>query len=1191
MPANYYPNACYQYQQNNGVNKVGQLTGNFTAAQVQQLFAQAKIGDVIQASTTASSGQHTMIFTGLTSKGITVYDCNAAVNGCAPGGCGINEWERSYSELAKGTYGYGSSNGGITIYRADNYASIYGDGDDVFYDDSANFIIENGVLVKYTGWQPFVEIPDTVTAIGKQAFLNNKTMMQVLIPDSVTSIGESAFEGCTSLLSVSIPDSVESIGNSAFYGCTSLGYAYLPNNAKYTVIESSLFRECSVLKEIELPDNIKHIYNYAFRNCSNLNLVKMSTKLESLGWEVFAYCESLESIFIPKTLEKIGANWWGQNAHDNGPFWETSSLKNISFEQDITEIPERLFWGCTGVEELQLPETINVINASAFRECTNLKKVTFPARINKIDNYAFRNCNALTTIDFPDKIEKIGWEAFGYCGNLKTVVLPEDVEIGANWWGQDARDEGPFVGDSLLTEVEFSENTTEIPSKLFSGCTGIRKVVIPSNVKVINESSFQNCTNLVSVQLPKRLVTIQGNSFRGCGKLTDINLPTSLKKIDNYAFWGDKSLEEIALPDEIKTIGYGTFAYCSSLKAINIPEKVKMESDWWGTEGSTTGPFEYCSSLKEITINSNRKELDWKIFKNCSALEVITIPKTITVIAEEAFCGCTNLQKVKFEDNSQLKKIGNNAFENCDNLSKIVLPENVESVGEKAFYHCDLLENVKLNNKLNSLNSNVFCSCKNLKQIEFLEGLTFIGDGAFGNCYELQEIVLPKTVQKIGVEAFYNCDSLINVNMQNNVVSIGKSAFYDCESLNQIVLSTGIKKIPNEAFRGCSSLEFIILPYQVETIEDNAFKNCTKLRKITIPKATTSISDSAFSYPDKMTIYGVAGSYAEQYAKENDIAFVAQQIATEKITLSETELTLGRNEKYQLTAGLNPMDSTDEVIWSSSDEKIAKVDKTGNIEAISAGEAVITAKAGEKTAACKVTVTIPLKSIYLNKTSIELNAIGDSYQLNAGYYPSDADGSTTWKSDDEGIASVDQTGKVTAVGKGTTTITASCGGVKATCTVVSNGESGNSEINPSPGSQPSLKPNPDNQPANTPKSSVKSQVPTKGNQSSQTVNAGKNNAKMTSLTKIKGVVAKNQKKCKVKVTWKKVSNSLGYQIQYAINKKFKKAKKKTVKSTSVTLRKLKKKKTYFIRIRAYKMNDKKKVYGKWSLVKKVKVKK
>lgn len=80
-------------------------------------------------------------------------------------------------------------------------------------------------------------------------------------------------------------------------------------------------------------------------------------------------------------------------------------------------------------------------------------------------------------------------------------------------------------------------------------------------------------------------------------------------------------------------------------------------------------------------------------------------------------------------------------------------------------------------------------------------------------------------------------------------------------------------------------------------------------------------------------------------------------------------------------------------------------------------------------------------------------------------------------------------------------------------------------------------------------------------------------------------------KCKVKATWKKLTNVSGYQIQYAPNKKFKKAKRKTVKSTSVTIKKLKKKKTYFVRVRAYKLVDGKKVYGKWSAVKKVKIKK
>ena len=514
-------------------------------------------------------------------------------------------------------------------------------------------------------------------------------------------------------------------------------------------------------------------------------------------------------------------------------------------------------------------------------------------------------------------------------------------------------------------------------------------------------------------------------------------------------------------------------------------------------------------------------------------------------------------------------------------------------MGTYVFSGDNKIKNVYLPKGRINITEGVFYNCNSLESITFPDTVEAIREYAFGNCSALKEVKLSPKLNYIYSYAFSGCASLEKLHLPDSTKQVQRNAFENCEALTDIILGAGIKNIPSQAFQGCSSLESIVLPYQVETIEDNAFKNCTKLKKITIPKATTSISDSAFSYPDKMTIYGVAGSYAEQYAKENDIAFVAQQIATEKITLSETELTLGRNEKYQLTAGLTPMDSTDEVIWSSSDEKIAKVDKTGNIEAISAGEAVITVKAGEKTATCKVTVNIPITSIYLNKTSIELNSIGDSYQLNASYYPSDADGAIIWKSDDEGVASVDQTGKVTAVGKGTTTITVSCGSVKDTCTVVSKGESDGSQIIPSPGSQPSVKPNPDNQPANTPKPSMMPQVPTKGNipQSSQTVNDGKNSGQRASLTKIKGVVAKNQKKCKVKVTWKKVPNSLGYQIQYATNKKFKKAKKKTVKSTFVTLKKLKKKKTYFIRIRAYKIADGKKVYGKWSSVKKVKVKK
>ena len=115
--------------------------------------------------------------------------------------------------------------------------------------------------------------------------------------------------------------------------------------------------------------------------------------------------------------------------------------------------------------------------------------------------------------------------------------------------------------------------------------------------------------------------------------------------------------------------------------------------------------------------------------------------------------------------------------------------------------------------------------------------------------------------------------------------------------------------------------------------------------------------------------------------------------------------------------------------------------------------------------------------------------------------------------------------------------------------------------------------------------------------SSGTANAGKKQStpsktvKVKAPSKVKLTSAKNGKGKKLIVKWKKVTGAKGYQLQYAMNKKFKKKKSVQTKKTKYTIKKLKKKKTYYIRVRAYKMNGKKKVYGKWSTVKKVKIKK
>ena len=103
-------------------------------------------------------------------------------------------------------------------------------------------------------------------------------------------------------------------------------------------------------------------------------------------------------------------------------------------------------------------------------------------------------------------------------------------------------------------------------------------------------------------------------------------------------------------------------------------------------------------------------------------------------------------------------------------------------------------------------------------------------------------------------------------------------------------------------------------------------------------------------------------------------------------------------------------------------------------------------------------------------------------------------------------------------------------------------------------------------------------------------NSDKISGKKT-LSKVILQVPKNKKGRKLVVRWNAVKDVKGYQLQYALNKKFKKKKSIQTKKTKYTIKKLKKKKTYYIRVRAYKMNGKKKVYGKWSKVKKVKIKK
>lgn len=166
-------------------------------------------------------------------------------------------------------------------------------------------------------------------------------------------------------------------------------------------------------------------------------------------------------------------------------------------------------------------------------------------------------------------------------------------------------------------------------------------------------------------------------------------------------------------------------------------------------------------------------------------------------------------------------------------------------------------------------------------------------------------------------------------------------------------------------------------------------------------------------------------------------------VPVSEITLDQTELSLVEGKTATLTATVSPQNADDKTVsWQSSNTAVATVDQNGVVTAIAEGTATITATAEGKTATCAVTVVkdvVKAESVELNKTSLEL-ARGASETLVATVKPDNtSDKTVTWSSSDPAVASVDQTGKVTAVSKGTASITATCGEKSAVCTVTVTG--------------------------------------------------------------------------------------------------------------------------------------------------------
>ena len=481
------------------------------------------------------------------------------------------------------------------------------------------------------------------------------------------------------------------------------------------------------------------------------------------------------------------------------------------------------------------------------------------------------------------------------------------------------------------------------------------------------------------------MTKIPGNLFDSCPGFTTITIPDTVTKIGDSAFSNCEKLESITIPDSVTEIGNDAFNGCTELKDVTLPNTC---------QNIVTG-----------------------MFAGCTSLEKIVLPETVTAIRADAFKDCTSLKDITWSKAPEI--IESRAFQNCSALTDVTIPDSVKSIGY-----------------------GVFSDCSALSAVTLPDGVKELGGQLFNNCDALTTVTIPDSVTSIGEQVFYDCDALTTVTIPDSVTSIGKQAFYDCDALTTVKLGSGLKSIPESTFEHCDVLTNLSVPRCVTSIGNNAFKDCTKFTSVTIPRSVTSISASAFSYPAILTIYGVAGTYAETFAKENSIKFVDQQIKATAASLDKTELTINKGAAAQLNLSVTPENFTDIVDWKSTDTNIVTVSDNGVVKAVGVGTATVKVTVGDVSATCKVTVLQPVTGISLNKSSLTMDALG-TFQMTASVYPDSAnDKRITWSSSDPAIASVDENGLVTALKKGTATITAAAmdgSGVKSTCKVtVSN---------------------------------------------------------------------------------------------------------------------------------------------------------
>ncbi len=535
-------------------------------------------------------------------------------------------------------------------------------------------------------------------------------------------------------------------------------------------------------------------------------------------------------------------------------------------------------------EEVKEITTIEELNADKFVAVKENKEYKYYEYENHIEIVKYLGED--TKIEIPEKIDGIKVlriSGFGCpeSGYIDELVIPEGVL-------------------SIVNSGEF-EN-------LFGGYD-VKNIIIPKSVKEISASSILHTEWYFNLEDEFCVVgdgilikcNIQDNDME------HLEFPKGIKKISAYGWsflgvgelkWkycdggvGSDKVREITIPDGCTEIDvkYDTLfnQNIENVEKINIPDTVKninrdcfTYTAWWENNKD-----EYMIVGNGVLVKYNKSSTESNI----------EIPEDINCVA------CTmeiDNRKAKIVFPKELESLDIRI--ESDYGCEFVFPENVKKTFKVDWYLSLTADEVYSENivlKIPNYNSKIdslsFRNCYaeqliidegiriiccgafesgNIKYVDIPSTCTTIDENAFCGCLDLSYVSLPKSVEYIGDSAFASCESLVKIDISSNAKYIGDGAFYRCGKLKNISIPEGVTYIGAGAFQGCNNITSITVPKSVTYIGDDAFKTQEESWK---GKDELSGMDVTYIiFHNISEIRGFKGSYAETYAKENDIKFV-----------------------------------------------------------------------------------------------------------------------------------------------------------------------------------------------------------------------------------------------------------------------------------------------------------------------------